>query len=891
MTFTFTPDFGYEVDKVTVNGEEVAVTDNTYTIENVMEDGIEINVTFKASENAKDVPFIVYNDIFEVGNVTTAVIIDLGEGNEANLSDLSADMFSVSARNTRYGMPDTVIFDGSRKISRVYVNNEAKPLGYITPAPGSDDLVTDTPETGRYIVVELEFWDNNGYLSGAMVSGNLQNAYSADLNYSISINSAIELTNGESVIPFFVQEDVVNLTLDKFVHDSTNPGGAGDMDILISIDDSWEEEGPLPLFIYNHGGGRGGSKGDYFAPMQTANGAAVLAKLQMENPDKYKIHIIATQNHSNNQTNNEALMAYVQKLVEEGKVDPDRVYMSGFSMGGMYTMDFYKRNPEFLAAIVPLACATFPTAEQLEENVELTKTSIWGFVHKNDPYGDGTNWPNYFTTGAGATAGYENANVSVMDTNQAFNYPYYGYDWTPHETEAQNYSNLRGQMDSLYAFGPDQEAYADKNIFDWMFDQTRADVADEADKEELNRLIAEVEGYQSEDYTADSFQALQNALEAAKAVSADEFATVSEVDEATYDLALAKNGLVPAVQKEILALAIELAEAEDTSNWTPDSAKALADAIEAGRAVLDNSEATQKEVDDAAMAIVEAMNNSVLMADKDRLAQLIEIVNQLTEDKYTASTWKVCEEKLAQANAVMDDLNATQQQVNDAYKELLNAMVSLQLKAQKAALKSALDIARTILYSADEYVESTIKGLSELVAEGEALYYNDEATQSDVDEMAKALLEAAMKARKLADKAVLQSTVEKAEAVDLTLYTADSVEVFSNALLSAKQVLANVDLSEDDQAQVDNAAMVLTKAMDDLILKTSDSDTPVDETPSTGSDSSNNSDSSNGSDSSDESESAGPATGESDTLLIVLTMMLVMSGIAFLGLRKKSWEK
>src|SRR5699024_8908088 len=122
------------------------------------------------------------------------------------------------------------------------------------------------------------------------------------------------------------------------------------------------------------------------------------------------------------------------------------------------------------------------------------------------------------------------------NTNRAFNFPYYGYDWTPHETEAQNYSNLRGQMDSLYAFGPDQEAYAEKNIFDWMFDQTRADVADEADKEELNRLIAEVEGYLAEDYTEESFQALQDALEAAKAVSADKFATVSEVDEATYNL-------------------------------------------------------------------------------------------------------------------------------------------------------------------------------------------------------------------------------------------------------------------------------------------------------------------------------------------------------------------
>ena len=38
--YSFTPDFGYEVDKVTVNGEEVVVTGDTYTIENVMEDGI-----------------------------------------------------------------------------------------------------------------------------------------------------------------------------------------------------------------------------------------------------------------------------------------------------------------------------------------------------------------------------------------------------------------------------------------------------------------------------------------------------------------------------------------------------------------------------------------------------------------------------------------------------------------------------------------------------------------------------------------------------------------------------------------------------------------------------------------------------------------------------------
>ncbi|WP_242694966.1 FIMAH domain-containing protein [Pseudogracilibacillus auburnensis] len=471
VTFTFNPAFGFEVDKVTVNDEEVAVTDNTYTIKNITASGTSIHVTFKPASNAADLPFTVYNDIFSVGNVTTAVIIDLGEGNAANLADLSADMFTAAARNTRLD-GSTVIFDGLRNITRVYVNNDPEPLGYISPAPGSDDLVTDMPASGRYIIVEFEFWNANGYTSGAMVSGNLQNAFSALLNYRVNVDREIKLTDGTTITPRFTQEAVVNPALDKFVPDKTNPGGSN-MDILISIDESWEDLGPLPLFIYNHGGGRGGPSGDYFAPVQTANGAAVLSKRQLENPGKYNAHIIATQNHSNNQANNEALMAYVEKLAAEGKVDLGRIYMSGFSMGSMYTIGFYNRNPEFLAAIVPLAGGNLPTVEQLTANPELTKTAIWAHTHKND--GAGRGWTEYFTTGAGASCLYSEANVTVLETNQAFNFPYYGFDWTPHETEAQVFSNLIGQSNASFRYGAGHEEFADKNIFDWMFAQFRAE--------------------------------------------------------------------------------------------------------------------------------------------------------------------------------------------------------------------------------------------------------------------------------------------------------------------------------------------------------------------------------------------------------------------------------
>jgi predicted peptidase len=311
-----------------------------------------------------------------------------------------------------------------------------------------------------------------------MVSGNLQNAFSALLNYRVNVDREIKLTDGTTITPRFAQAAVVNPALDKFVPDKTNPDGTGSMDILISIDESWEEHGPLPLFIYNHGGGRGGPSGDYFAPVQTANGAAVLSKRQLENPGKYNAHIIATQNHSNNQDNNEALIAYVEKLAAEGKVDPSRIYMSGFSMGSMYTIGFYNRNPEFLAAIVPLAGGSLPTVEQLTANPELTKTAIWAHTHKND--GAGNSWTQYFTTGAGASGLLSEANVNVLETNQAFNFPYYGFDWTPHETEAQVFSNLIGQSNASFRYGASQEEYADKNIFDWMFAQHRNSITSSA---------------------------------------------------------------------------------------------------------------------------------------------------------------------------------------------------------------------------------------------------------------------------------------------------------------------------------------------------------------------------------------------------------------------------
>ena len=61
VTFTFTPDEGYAVDKVTVDGKEVSLTDGKYTL--TVTGTTQIEASFKASPDAPD-----------TGDYTTAVI-------------------------------------------------------------------------------------------------------------------------------------------------------------------------------------------------------------------------------------------------------------------------------------------------------------------------------------------------------------------------------------------------------------------------------------------------------------------------------------------------------------------------------------------------------------------------------------------------------------------------------------------------------------------------------------------------------------------------------------------------------------------------------------------------------------------------------------------------
>ena len=140
-----------------------------------------------------------------------------------------------------------------------------------------------------------------------------------------------------------------------------------------------------------------------------------------------------------------------------------------------------------------------------------------------------------------------------------------------------------------------------------------AALKEKADKSALRLAVkaAEGEAALTDKYTEESIAALQTAIDAANRVLADDNATQAEVDAQVEAVNAAKAALeekkAPVVKEELekaVADATEVIGATD--KYTEASLAALQSAIDAANEVLQNSDATQDEIDAAVQAVKEA---------------------------------------------------------------------------------------------------------------------------------------------------------------------------------------------------------------------------------------------------------------------------------------------
>ena len=157
------------------------------------------------------------------------------------------------------------------------------------------------------------------------------------------------------------------------------------------------------------------------------------------------------------------------------------------------------------------------------------------------------------------------------------------------------------------------------------------------------------------------------ALTNAKEVYSNEKATQVEVDSAFDRLANVMQmlefykGDKTALQKQVDDI-----NALDENKYIEASWQAMLPALDKANAVLADENAMQDEVDEAYTELVKAFLDLRLKPNKDLLNDLINKANGLNAANYSAESWAVVANALNEANAILEDPEASQEQIDNA---------------------------------------------------------------------------------------------------------------------------------------------------------------------------------------------------------------------------------
>ncbi|UXR52025.1 putative Ig domain-containing protein [Staphylococcus simulans] len=348
----------------------------------------------------------------------------------------------------------------------------------------------------------------------------------------------------------------------------------------------------------------------------------------------------------------------------------------------------------------------------------------------------------------------------------------------------------------------------------------QAGLVAKADKTELEKSIATAEGLGQLDPADKEDKAVQDALAAAKAVEQNPNATQTEVDNAKAALDEAINAKKAQDEKEAkaadakqaaldaLKAELEKAKAINKDEYTPDSVKPLTDAQTAGQAIVDAPDnKTTAEIEAATQALKDAQKDLVQKADKAELQKAIDKANTLGNLDANDPEDKAVQDKLADAERVKADDNATPQQVAEATKALNDAIAAKEHQDALDELNKAIDAANAV--NKDDYKPNTVKPLEDAVKAGEAAKADATKTPQELKDAAKAITDAQKVLEAKANKDELNKAITTAEGLTLDPNDKEDKAV-QEALNKAKEVQADPNAS---QADVDAAKEALENAV------------------------------------------------------------------------------
>ncbi|MGE5704910.1 MAG: Ig-like domain-containing protein [Clostridia bacterium] len=212
------------------------------------------------------------------------------------------------------------------------------------------------------------------------------------------------------------------------------------------------------------------------------------------------------------------------------------------------------------------------------------------------------------------------------------------------------------------------------------------------------------------------------------------------------------------------------------------------------------------------------------VVDKTALQAKVDQIHgeNLVASEYTSSSWASLETAMQQAETVLKNPNATQQEVDEALSALKNAYNGLEkvsAEIDKSKLQAKVDQINDENLVADDYTDESWTELEKALQQANAVLKDPKATQKEVDAALAALTKAREGLKKQDDSAVdkskLQAKVDAIQAENLKAeeYTKASWQALQGALAHAQAVLADPKAT---QKEVDAALSALKKARQGL---------------------------------------------------------------------------
>lgn len=304
----------------------------------------------------------------------------------------------------------------------------------------------------------------------------------------------------------------------------------------------------------------------------------------------------------------------------------------------------------------------------------------------------------------------------------------------------------------------------------------------------------------------------------------------------------------PEVDTGALESLVEEANTYDANDYTDESFEALTTALTGAEVVLGNDEATQDEVD----AALETLQNAIegleavdekptepeepVELDTEALESSVEEANNLNAADYTEDSFADLTIALTEAEALLENDEATQDQVDAALVALNNALDGLERAGEPEPepedpvidteeLEQLIEEAKD--YSADDYTDASFAALTSAVSAAEAVLEDANATEEDVATALESIQSAIDNLdpaepteapvddeEEVVNTTDLKELVDKANDFASKNYTEDSFATLTSALANAEDILENSDATQEE---VNAALAELQAAIDELV--------------------------------------------------------------------------